>query len=233
MRTGIVIVLILVAGFVGLFLYWGKISGMVSKDLTEKMGVPVNVGAIFLTPSSIKVNGITIGNVKDGKLPKAFSAEKIAVNAPLTRYLSKEIVIDQIDVNDIYLGLEFDSIKGTKGNWTTIMGNLDANTPKSKKGETPKRVIFIKRIVFNNVQADVYYRQEGGKVIHLKPIKQIVLTNISTAGDFPVDQLTNSVLGQMLKQVFVQQNLQNMVKDLFQNQDTLNQYVEPFKGLFK
>ena len=50
---------------------------------------------------------------------------------PLNNYLKKNIVIDEIDLNNVYIGLEFEFTQGTEGNWTTIMANA-LKKPKLK-----------------------------------------------------------------------------------------------------
>jgi hypothetical protein len=42
----------------------------------------------------------------------------------------------------------------------------------------------------------------------------------------------NSVLGDMLKQVFIKENLKNMLQELMNQPGPIQQYLSPFKGLF-
>lgn len=90
----------------------------------------------------------------------------------------------------------------------------------------------IKRLVLNNISVDLIFKKDGGKIKKLPTIDQIVLTDITSEGGILLDQLMDSVLGQMLKSVFTRENLQNMLKDLLQPQKTLDKVFKPFKGLF-
>ena len=225
--TTIFLVLLLVIVVVAFFA-WGRVPGMLSARLTKEMGVKVSIDGIILGPRTIQVDDLVIGNVPGGVLQKAFSAEEIDVKAPVSRYLNKDIVIEEIHIDNIYLGLEFKNAKGTDGNWTQIMNNLQKSSPAPVEKET-KRTLLIKKVVLTNINSDLVYLDDG-KVRHLPRIDYMELNNISSEGGFPVDQLMNSVLGEMLKKVFIQQNLNNMLKDLLQQpSQQLDQYIQPFK----
>jgi uncharacterized protein involved in outer membrane biogenesis len=235
------IVIIILAAVITGFIFWSRVPDMLANNLSKKMKVSVAIDSIGLGWGKIDLKKIEIGNPPNSILPKAFSCNEIDVNAPFTRYLDKHIVIDEIDLNDVYLGLEFDSASSTKGNWTTIMNNIQSTTAagqiKKKKGETAppgkERSVLIHRIVLTNINVDVVYKKDSGKVKKLPTIPRIELAEISSEGGFPMDQITNSVLGEMLKQVFIKENLKNMLQELM-NQPTnpVQQFLSPFKGLF-
>ncbi len=228
------IVVLLVAVVVVLFLAWSRVPDMLATRMSQKMKVNVTIDDINLSPAAIKVRKLEIGNPRGSILSKAFSSELIDIQAPLMRYLNEDIVIDEIHIDKIYLGLEFENAKGTQGNWTTIMSNVEsstkppANTQEKKPGK--ERTVLIKKLILTNIDTDIVYRQEGGKVKHLPRIDRIEIDNINSAGGFPIDQLMDSVLGQMLKQIFIQQNLKNMLDNLLnQSQGQIDQYLQPFK----
>ncbi len=226
--AGVIVVLIL-AGFIIGFIYWSRVPDMVALHLSKKLQVAVQVGDMSLGMNKITVDKLQVSNPPPYRLlQNAFTCEEIVVNAPLTGYTKKDIVIDEIDMNNVYIGFEFDSIKGASGNWTKIMKNVQRENKKTPKSAS-ERTVLIRRLVLNNIQADVAYDKDGGKVRHLPVIKQIVLTNISSKGGFPMDQITNSVLGQMLQSIFEQENIKNMLQNIFQAPTKL---LGPFQGLF-
>lgn len=239
--TGIIIVIILAAIVIG-FIGWSRVPDIVANNVSKKLKVSVEIDDMKLRWGKIEIDQVTIGNPSGSILSKAFSCSSIDVLAPLTRYLNQKIIIDQIEVDNVYLGLEFDSAKGTEGNWTRIMGNLRSSTGQNNNGKKKKaeqapaagsqRSVLIRRLILTNIDVDVVYRKEGGKIQRLRRIDRIELTNVSSEGGLPMDQVMNSVLGQMLKSVFEKQNLQNMLQDLLQQQGGFQQYLEPFKGLF-
>ncbi len=244
--TGIIVVIILAAVIIG-FISWSRVPDILANNLSKKLKVSVEINDMSLRWGKIEIDKVSIGNPPGTILSKSFSCNSIDVLAPLPNYLDQRVIIDEIDVNDVYLGLEFDSASGTEGNWTRIMGNLEASTgqeppgKKKKKGSkkapapapapTSQRSVLIRRLILTNINVDVVYRKEGGKIQKLKTIDRIELTNVSSEGGLPMDQVMNSVLGQMLKSVFEKQNLQNMMQDLMQP-GNIQKYIDPFKGFF-
>ena len=237
--VGLIVVVVLAAVVVG-FVFWSRLPDMAANNLSKKLKVPVEIDSFGLSWGKLDAKNIQIGNPPGAILAKAFTCREIDVLAPFTNYLNKRIIINEIDLQDIYLGLEFDSASGTSGNWTRIMKNLQDSTQadqgklsksKEKKG-SPERSVLIHRIVLTNIDVDVVYRKEGGKVKKLPRIPRIELTEVSSEGGFPMDQILNSVLGEMLKQVFIKQNLNNMIKSLIDTPSPIQKYVEPFKGFF-
>lgn len=236
--AGLIVIIILAAVITG-FILWSRVPDILANNLSKKMKVFVAIDSMSLGWGKVGLKKIEIGNPPNSILSKAFSCGEIDVIAPFTRYLAKHIVVDEINLNDVYLGLEFDSATSTKGNWTTIMNNIQSTTaagqaPKKKGEAAPtERSVLIHRIVLTNINVDVVYKKDSGKVRKLPTIPRIELTDISSEGGVPIDQITNSVLGEMLKQVFIKENLKNMLQDLMnQPNNPIQKFISPFKGLF-
>jgi uncharacterized protein involved in outer membrane biogenesis len=222
----IAIVALIVIAFIG----WARVPDMLANSLSKKMKVSVDIDDINLSFKSIEVEKLEIGNPKKSILPKAFTADLITIEAPLTRYMHDDIVIDAITMDDIYIGLEFDSATSTKGNWSTIMANYQDSSPVAP--EDSKRNVLIKRLILNNISVDLVYRKGDQKIRRLKPIKRLEFTNVSSQGGIPTDQIMNSVLGEMLRSIFQQENLKNMLDGILGPQKKLDQLIQPFQGLF-
>ncbi|NGX59171.1 MAG: hypothetical protein KR126chlam3_00318 [Chlamydiae bacterium] len=231
MRSLIIVLIIIAAIVVLFFLGWSRVPDMIANNLSKKLGVAVSIDSMNLRTARIDVNKLTIGNPRGYSLPKAFSAKEIKLHAPVTAYFSNDIVVEEIDVNDIYLGLEFDSTSSADGNWTRILKHYqdeaDLDAADGKK-------VTIKKLVCNNIRTELLFRTQSGNIKKLPNIDQIVLTNITTEGGFPVDQLMSSILGQMLKEVFIQQNLNNMIKGLLLDTPgkAVDTFLKPFQGIF-
>lgn len=231
---GIFIVILLAAIVVGV-IGWLRMPDFLANKLSEKLNVAVNVEDVDLGWREISIDQVVIGNPPGSLLSKAFSCRTIQIFAPFFHYLKPEVIIDQVEVDNIYLGLEFDSATGVTGNWTRLMANLEKSMgkPSSKtSSQEKKRSLLIRRLILTNIDVDVVYRKEGGKIQRLKRIDRIELNNISSEGGLPVDQLMNSVLGEMLKSVFEKQNLKNMLQNLLQQPgNKIQKFLEPFQGL--
>jgi hypothetical protein len=233
---GLIVILVVAATVFG-FIYWSRIPDLIATELSKKMKVAVSIDSIDLSWNEIDVKKVKIGNLPNSILAKAFSCNVIEVHTPVPNYLKPNIIIDEIDLKDVYLGLEFDSPSGTKGNWTRIMSTITASMNESSKsakaaptGST--RSVLIHRLVLTNIDVDVVYKKDGAKIKRLPRIERMVLNEISSEGGLPMDQILNSVLGEMLKQVFLKENLKNMMQEFMDVPSPIQQYIAPFKGLF-
>ncbi len=228
--AGLILICILGA-FIFLFLMWSRVPDMVASHISKTLGVAVGIGDIHLSPSEITIQNLDIENPREFSLTYALSVQDIAIKAPVTRYFHDAIVIEEIYLENVYIGLEFDSPKGTKGNWTAIMKNAENSQKKSSQSSSEKTVL-IKRLILTNIAPDLLYRSEG-KVRHLPIIPRMELTNISSKGGNFSDQLMNSALGQMIKEIFVQENLKDALDKIFQQIPGGNDIpANLFKGLF-
>jgi uncharacterized protein involved in outer membrane biogenesis len=201
------------------------------KHLSHKLKVPVTIGDISFFLNSIVVKDFEIANLPDHYLKKACSFKVLKAENNIFTYLDDVVTLEQITLEDIYLGLEFDNAKGTNGNWTTLMKNLDDSLTKVDKEDT--QTIEIKKLVLKNIQVDLVYRSAGGKVKKFKPIPEIILYNINSSEGLPSEQIMKSVLGQMLKSVFVKENLKNMFGEVFTDpQGAMDTILSPLKSVF-
>jgi uncharacterized protein involved in outer membrane biogenesis len=228
--VGLTIIIIL-ALIIIIFLGWSRVPDIVAGKISKKLRVVVEIGDIDVSLKSIEVEKLEIGNPRGYFLPRAFAADHISIQAPLTRYLKDHIEIEEIDVDNIYLGLEFDSPQGAEGNWTTIMANAKAAQMETKKSA---KTLLIRRLILNNIHTNLVYRNQGEKAKRLPVIKRIELNNISSEGGNALDQLMNSALGEMIKQVFIQQNLKDVLDKIFSpgQNNPIQQGIRQFRGFF-
>lgn len=229
LSTGAILFCLVIAA---IFLTSSLAPDFIATGLSKNLKVPVSIESMSFSFDSITVKKLDVANLPNSRLQTALSVNKICSKANLLNYLDNTIRIEQITLDDIYLGLEFDSAKGTQGNWTVLMGNLEATTASAPKENT--KSVIIKELVLTNIQVDVFYRASGGDVKRLKPIPRIVLYNINSSQGFPTDQIMQSVLGQMLKSVFVDENLKNMFEGLFLDQpkNAIDSVLQPLKGFW-
>ena len=222
---------ILVAlGLIAVLFMWAKLPNLLANHLAEKLKVPVTIEGIDLSLQRIGIQDLMISNLPNSLLKEAFSTKTMTFNAPLTTYFEDSIVIDNITLDQIYLGLEFDSARGTKGNWSTLMQNVQSQEAPAKHQK--EKTVFIRELVLTNIQVEVAYR-DSKDIKKLAPIDRIVLKNINSQEGFPTDQIMRSVLGQMLRSVFAQENLKNMLEGVLQQpESTIDSLLQPFKGLF-
>lgn len=223
--VGSLIVLIVAIAVLSYFAL-SRSPDMLSNYLSKQLGVTVSIDGIKVRQKSITLNQFNIANEPNYSLSKAFSAKTITLNAPIMNYFQDQVVVDEITVDTIYLGIEFDSTTSVQGNWTKLLGHYQK---EAKLDATDGRRVLIKKMVFTNIQADLIFRSASGKIQKLPNIGRIELTNISTEGGFPINQLTSSILGQLIKQAFMQYHMDNLLQVL--PGKALELFTKPFEGI--
>ena len=207
---------------------WSFVPGMLSKELTQKAGVPVSISSVGLTPWSITVSDFTIGNPPGSILSKALYVGTTKIKTPFYRYFEDKIVINEATLNNIYLGLEFEKPFSQKGNWTQIMKNFDRNS----KGEDGKPVL-IKKLIITNMDIEIAFRDNPSQPPkRLKGIKRMELSNVSSESGLPIAAITNQVIGSMLQEVFNREGIQNMIQGIFNPSQSSGGVFGGLKELF-
>lgn len=228
------IAIVLVAAC-GLIYVWTKMPDLVAESLSKKMQVPVKIADINVAYGAIKIEKLEIGNPQGSLLPKAFSADSIQVAAPLTNYIKKQIVIDQIEIKQIYLGVEIGASTSSFGNWATILSNLQSSSPKDTASKGKREgSLLIKKLILTNITTEIISNPLTGNVQKLKPIDRLEFDNVSSNEGISLDQIAKLVLQQTLNSVLTKHNLQNMLKDVMQSPSgTWQKLSEPFKELLQ
>lgn len=222
-----------IVAILGLFFVWKKAPDIIASNLSEKMKVDVKIGDIALATDAVKIKKIEIGNPKGSKLPVAFSTDSIEVRAPLENYIKDAIVIDAIEINNIYMSLEFTSPTATEGNWPTIIDNLKKSSPAEKpqepKEEKKGKSVLIKKLILTDINADLVYTLTGGEVQKLKTIPRLEFDNVSSESGISLDQIINLIMKQTLESVLKEQSLGNILEKAIESpKDVLDVFI-PFK----
>jgi hypothetical protein len=80
---------------------------------------------------------------------------------------------------------------------------------------------------------DLVYLSEGNAVKRLRHIDRIELKDVSSEAGIPANQITSLVLQEMIKNVLLQQNLQNLIQDVIQSPEKgIKKILSPLKKLF-
>ncbi len=208
-----------------------QISDLTATTLSKNLKVPVTVGNMHLWWNHITIEDLDIDNLPNSYLKKALTIKETRIDANITNYLDREIKIDTINMDNIYIGLEFDSPSGTTGNWTTLMSN--SNSSESPVSEKDAKSVRIKELILTNIQIDVTYKSSKGKIKKLPLIPKLVLYDINTDEGIPTEQIMQSVVGKMLQSIFVKENMKNMFEGALQQpKNAVDTIISPFKGLF-
>lgn len=194
---------------------WNCVPDLTANQLSKKMQVNVEIGKITGDLNKIIVDKIEIDNPENSMLSQAFTCNKITLNAALSNYLKEDVVIEEIDLEDVYFDFEFDKARGEKGNWSTIMHNvldtqeeLENEAASTSEPGDDTRSVLIKNLVLINVRTDLVYRNKD-KAESLPPIDRIVIKDLKSEGGPVINQIIKLVLGQSIKAVFKKQNIKH------------------------
>lgn len=221
-----------IVAIIGLFFVWKKAPDIIASSLSEKMKVAVKIGDIALSTDTVSVKKIEIANPKGSKLPVAFSTDSITVEAPLKNYIDDAIVINAIEINNVYMSLEFSSPTATEGNWPTIIDNLKKSSPKADpKAEQKKgKSVLIKKLILTDINADLVYTLTGGAIQKLKTIPRLEFDNVSSESGISLDQIMGLILQQTLESVLKEQSLENFLEKAIESpKSVLDTFIAPFK----
>ncbi len=221
-------VVFLILLFTAGFFAWNMVPSWVTSKLSKEAGVTVAIGDIGATWERISVRRFYMGNPPGRVLSKALTIQQSTIDAPLSRYLDDDIVIDQVVAKNIYIGVEFNSKGSNSGNWTTIMNNIKRNA-LTDNGD--KKTVLIKHLSLRNINIELAYTNERGKTKRLKPIGRIDLKNVSSEGGIPSSVIMDIVIQQMLDEIFSLENIQNMIRT-FVPRDTGSETLDTIRGLF-
>lgn len=208
-----VVIILFAAAFFG----WNYLPYWISSTLSQKMGVSVSVNHLHITPNTATIHNLDIGNPTGFTLDKALQIKKIQTNAPASSFFYDHIVVDEVLLSNLYLGLEFESVTDTRGNWTIIMNNLRSSLRDPDQSSKEGKTFLIKKLTIRNIKIDLVFKKNDGKVIHLKPIPYMEFKNVSSEGPRSIGQLINVVMTGLLKEVFLEQHLKDMLHDVIKS----------------
>ncbi len=211
-----IIIAAIVILFVAFIIVWNMLPSIISSKLTKMAKVPVSITDIHFSTKSVEVERLKVKNPKGSVLDDALTVRTITADVPLTRFFKKEVVINQLLLDKVYISIEFDSKNSNQGNWSTIMNNLNESLASSlETKEEDQRGVLIKKLILENIKVDLVYR-DTKEVQRLKKINRIELDNISSKGGVPSAQIMNIVMREVLRNIFSVENLKNMLQDIIQ-----------------
>src|SRR3989344_5984748 len=108
-RWGWKIVLLLL---LGLFIFvWVMKAPMLSRFLTDKLGIKVSLQAIHIWPKSTHMQKFRLKNPRGYQHKTALEVQDVWVYYPFQKIRSNPVEIDEIVLDDVYLNIELPTIK--------------------------------------------------------------------------------------------------------------------------
>lgn len=193
----ILISLLLIIGLV-----WISKGSLLSRYLSRELGTPVTLKSLTYSPDKISLVDLMIFNPKDSKTSHALNVEMIQIFCPFIELFRTTTNIDQIEMDNINLGLELYNITGTDNNWTRILYN-------NKKRHIHEETFFIKSLKLNNIT--VILTTNLGQTKTYGPIN-MELKNISSksAGK----DIETAIMNQIILEIIKRFNLPELLKQV-------------------
>ncbi len=219
----------------GAVVFWNFVPTIVSSQLTERAKVDVSIQSIGMTPSSVWVKKLQVENPPKNLVPYALTTKKIDVDVPLIHFFHKNIAIDEINMNNVYLSLIFESMENKNGNWSTIMSNIQSSASSDQekaKASGKSKTVLIKRLMITDLEVDLGYLSHG-KVNRIAKIPRLEFTNVSSEGGIPTAQIMNLIVTHVLKEVLLKEGLKGAIDSILPGAGSAGSGFEgTIKGLF-
>jgi hypothetical protein len=179
--------------------FWFIKAPIMSSYLSNALGIKIFVGQIAIRPTMMKISNFRISNPINYQSTTAFKAKSIRAYYEWKQLRGDSSVIDRVEIDQIYLGIEFFSSLGTKNNWSDLLSKMP------QKDENSKEVI-IRKLVLTNMTVDIRKMGVFSKS-QTQTIDRMEFENISSKKGFPTEELVS----QIFKNAGLMQYIQNII----------------------
>lgn len=181
---------------------------ILSQYLTSRLEVRTLVGSIQIGKSETSIGDFKIKNPLGYKTRNAFRAAKATIQYNYKKLFSNPSEIDLIDLEDVFLSIEFDNPLGTKNNWTNILEKIPSHSRMDKE-------LIIHKLVVNDLKIEIRGLGLSGR--QTKVVSHIELDEINSQDGFPTKELIIKIFGVAGIEQYIQDllNPTNTLKKLF------------------
>ena len=166
------------------------------------MNVQVTLGSLDIDREGASLGLFWMGNPKGSKTKTSFAAAHSRIDSNLDKIFSNPIVIDQIEIDHIFVGIEFYDEKGTKSNWDLILQKEDSSQTSTD--------YLIKTLILKDLTVEV--TQSNGRIKRYPTLARMEFHNISSQSGFPVDEIQKAIFQLMLKNLFQSLPIDQLLK---------------------
>lgn len=193
-----------------LVILWLMKPIFLSSFLTSRLGVQVVVGSIDLGKIKTTIGNFRIENPIGYKSKDAFKADKTNLTYQWKKLFGKVCEIDQIEIDQIFLSVEFDGPTTKRNNWTAILSKLPKRTHKEKQ-------LIIHRLILTNLTIEI--RGLGLSGTQTQTVDSIELDEINSENGFPTAEL--------VRQIFGGAGIEEYLQDLINPANTIRKLLSP------
>lgn len=183
--------------------------------LTHKIHVPVSIGNVSIWPSQTNIRDFRIKNPHGFKTHSAFSVHQVDIFYDVHQLRQTPRHIQKIEMDDIFLSIEFSNALGTQNNWTVIGSKIPKEDSYSGKE------LIIDKLILTNLKIEI----RGLGLIGAPQMQQIArleFDQISSEKGFPTKQL--------IQQIFQSAGIQQYIKEAFNPENVIEKVLNPLQG---
>lgn len=184
---------------------WTNRGNILSHFISRQLHVPVSIFSLEIGKSSAEISRLWIGNFPRSQISTSFTSETLKIDANWNQIFGNPVTIEQIDMDNIFVGIEFYDANGDDNNWGRI---LHEDVPKKKNS----RDYLIRTLTMRNLTVEL--TQANGKVKRYPTIKQMEFHNISSDTGFPVEEIEKAIFEMMMKDIFKKLQLDQLFKTI-------------------
>lgn len=204
-------------------LAWTNKKVILTHFLSKQLHTAVTISTFDISKTEMNLSQIWIGNPPPSKTPTAFTAQNLSIATTIDEILGTPLIIEEIDIRNIFVGLEFYNKKGTDNNWSRILKG-------DKKELKNSRPYLIRHLVLTNLTVEL--TKKDGTTKRYPTIPRMEFHNISNETGFPIEEIQKAIFKLMLQDLFKQLNLDQLLQDIFPNIPA-NSPLKLLPGLFK
>ncbi len=161
----------------------------------------MSIQSLQYANDTLTLDKITIGNPSSSKTNTAFSSDRITITATFKEVSGDTLTIDTIEMDNVFLGVEYYNDTGSENNWTVILSS------KGEQKKNPKKYL-IRTIIFTDLTVAVTDR--NGKTTTYPTFIRSEVHHTSDETCFPVDELEKAIFDAALKEIIKKYALENL-----------------------
>jgi len=194
----------LLAIFAAVVITWKNRENILAHFLSKQLHAPVAIHSLNIDNASAEMTHLWIGNPMHSKTATAFAAEALKTVARLDQLLSNPLTIENITIDNIFVGIEFYDQKGEDNNWSRI---LHEDTIKNNTRDYLIQTLTLRNLVVELTQAD-------GKIKRYPEIQEIEFHNITSETGFPIEEIEKAIFDLLMQNLFKKLQLNELIKTI-------------------
>jgi len=184
---------------------WTNRENILAHFMSRQLHVPVAIRSLDIGKTSAEISRMWVGNFPMSQTTTSFAAETLRLDTSLAKIFGNPVMIESIDIENIFVGIEFYDAKGDDSNWARI---LRENGHRKKN----PRDYLIRTVILRNLTVEL--TRSDGTVKRYPTIKQMEFHNISGEMGFPIEEIEKAIFELMMQDIFKKLQLDQLFKTI-------------------